>query len=110
MRWSIIRVIWLRELRDQLRDRRTMFMIVVLPLLIYPLAGLGVMQFASGFLQKQSVIGVWGADYLPPGPAPGPGEAPGVRPTVAWLSLTGPEQLLPSAILVQAATGYPALV
>ena len=39
MRWSIIRVIWLRELRDQLRDRRTVFMIVVLPLLIYPLAG-----------------------------------------------------------------------
>src|SRR5439155_172651 len=27
MRWSIIRLIWLRELRDQLRDRRTLFMI-----------------------------------------------------------------------------------
>src|SRR5436309_3050550 len=30
MRWSIIRLIWLRELRDQLRDRRTVFMIAVL--------------------------------------------------------------------------------
>src|SRR5262249_32022393 len=71
MRWSIIRVIWLRELRDQLRDRRTVFMIVVLPLLIYPLAGLGLMQFAGGFLQKPSVVGVWGAEDLPPEPAPG---------------------------------------
>src|SRR5207248_1248426 len=78
MRWSIIRVIWLRELRDQLRDRRTMFMIVVLPLLIYPLAGLGLMQFAAGFLQKQSVVGVWGAEYLPSGPAPG--EVPSLPP------------------------------
>ena len=80
MRWSIIRVIWLRELRDQLRDRRTVFMIVVLPLLIYPLGGLGLMQFAGGFLQKQSVVGVWGAEYLPPKPAPG--EVPGLRPAV----------------------------
>ena len=41
MRWSIIRLIWVRELRDQLRDRRTIFMIAVLPLLLYPLLGLG---------------------------------------------------------------------
>src|SRR5438034_624090 len=34
MRWSIIRLIWLRELRDQLRDRRTLFVMVVLPLLL----------------------------------------------------------------------------
>src|SRR6266536_3092725 len=77
MRWSIIRVIWLRELRDQLRDRRTVFMIVVLPLLIYPLAGLGLMQFAAGgIFQKQSVVGVWGEEYLPHGPAPG--QVPGL--------------------------------
>ena len=37
MRWSIIRLIWFRELRDQLRDRRTVFMIAVLPLVLYPL-------------------------------------------------------------------------
>src|SRR5262249_9387773 len=29
MRWSMIRLIWFRELRDQLRDRRTVFMIAV---------------------------------------------------------------------------------
>src|SRR5215472_4821936 len=67
MRWPIIRVIWLRELRDQLRDRRTMFLVVVLPLLIYPLAGLGIMQLAAGFLQKKVVIGIVGAEYLPDG-------------------------------------------
>src|SRR5437868_1722686 len=30
MRWSIVRLIWHREFRDQLRDRRTVFMIAVL--------------------------------------------------------------------------------
>src|SRR5438034_4612259 len=97
MRWSIIRVIWLRELRDQLRDRRTMFMIVVLPLLIYPLAGLGLMQMAAGFLHKQSVVGVVGAEHLPPEPTPA--EAAGLRPVVPWLSLTAPERLLPAVAL-----------
>ena len=47
-RWSIVRLIWLRELRDQLRDRRTLFMIVVLPVFVYPLAGLGLMQAGRG--------------------------------------------------------------
>ncbi len=107
MRWSVIRVIWLRELRDQLRDRRTVFMIVVLPLLIYPLGGLGLMQVASGFLQRQSVVGVVGAENLPPGPAPGERLLTRLRPAAAWLSLTGPEQLLPSVALAQAAQARP---
>lgn len=58
MRWSIIRLIWLRELRDQLRDRRTLFMIAVLPVLLYPVLGYGVLQFALGFREKPSVIGL----------------------------------------------------
>ncbi len=65
MRWSIIRLIWLRELRDQLRDRRTVFMIAVLPMLLYPAAGFGVMQLALGYLSKQTIIGVQGRQYLP---------------------------------------------
>lgn len=69
-RWSIIRVIWFRELRDQLRDRRTIFMIAVLPILLYPLLGMGMMQLAVGFLRKPNVIGVLGRENLP-GPAPG---------------------------------------
>src|SRR5689334_3799163 len=58
MRWSIICLIWVRELRDQLRDRRTLFMIAVLPLLLYPILGFAVLQFAIGFQDKPSVIGI----------------------------------------------------
>jgi sodium transport system permease protein len=57
MRWKIIRLIWLRELRDQLRDRRTLFMIAVLPLLLYPVLGFAVLQFALGFSGQKSAIG-----------------------------------------------------
>ena len=70
MRWSIIRLIWIREIRDQLRDRRTIFMIAVLPVLLYPVAGFGVMQLAVGFLTQKSVIGVAGADHLRPWHSP----------------------------------------
>ncbi len=68
MRWTIIRLIWGRELRDQLRDRRTMFVMVLLPLLIYPLGGIGLMQMVLGSGQNRSVIGVAGAEHLPPNP------------------------------------------
>ncbi len=66
MRWSIIRVIWMRELRDQLRDRRTIFMIAVLPLILYPLAGFGLIQLAAGFAPKPQVVGVYGVENLRP--------------------------------------------
>ncbi len=65
MRWSIVRLIWLRELRDQLRDRRTLFMIVVLPVFLYPVAGVGLMQLAAGFLVQQNKVAVVGSDALP---------------------------------------------
>jgi sodium transport system permease protein len=58
MRWSIIRLIWHRELRDQLRDRRTVFMIVGLPLILYPALGIIVLTFALQFFEKPSLIGV----------------------------------------------------
>jgi sodium transport system permease protein len=70
MRWSIIRLIWARELRDQLRDRRTVFMIVVLPILLYPVLGVGVLQFASNSAGRANVIGVLGRENLPPWPPP----------------------------------------
>ena len=38
MNWSRVRLIFEREVRDQVRDRRTMFTIFVLPLLLYPFA------------------------------------------------------------------------
>jgi sodium transport system permease protein len=47
-----VKLILGREIRDQLRDRRTMFMIFVLPILLYPLLGLSFLQI-SQFMQEQ---------------------------------------------------------
>src|SRR5262245_49918339 len=65
MRWSIVRLIWLRELRDQLRDRRTVFMIAVLPVLLYPVAGLSLAQLAQAFFKQPNVVAVVGSQHLP---------------------------------------------
>lgn len=86
MRWSIIRLIWLRELRDQLRDRRTVFMIAVLPVLIYPVAGFGMMNLWLWFLTQRAVVGVAGVENLVPWSAPGPAMTP--PRALGWLSLT----------------------
>jgi sodium transport system permease protein len=64
MRWPIVKVIWFREVRDQLRDRRTVFMLVVLPLLLYPLLGLSMAQFAWSFVEQPIRVGVAGAELL----------------------------------------------
>ena len=41
MKWSNVNLIFRREMRDQLRDRRTLFTVVIMPMLLYPLAGHG---------------------------------------------------------------------
>jgi len=86
MRWSIVRLIWLREMRDQLRDRRTIFMIAVLPVLLYPVGGLGIMQLAQSHLSKQAVVGIQGVQYLPPLSPHCTALSP--APVLAWLTLT----------------------
>ncbi len=48
MRWSNLFVIFRREVRDQIRDRRTLFMIFVLPILLYPILGIGVDPVCDG--------------------------------------------------------------
>ena len=60
MSWTNVKLIFFRELRDQLRDRRTLFTILVLPLLLYPLLAMGVFQvqqFLKGHSSKVLVIG-----------------------------------------------------
>ena len=47
MKWSKVKLIFFRECRDQLRDRRTLFTIAVLPLLLYPLLGMSFLQVRS---------------------------------------------------------------
>ncbi|GAC1475119.1 MAG: ABC transporter permease subunit [Isosphaeraceae bacterium] len=68
MRWSIILVIFSREVRDQLRDRRTLFMIFVLPILLYPILGIGVLQFSAAFEQKPRKVVIVGSEFLPADP------------------------------------------
>ena len=68
MRWKNVKLIFHRELRDQLRDRRTLFMIAVLPLLLYPLMGMALLQIAQ--LRQVQPTKVWliGSSHLPDRP------------------------------------------
>lgn len=65
MRWSHIKLIFTREVRDQLRDRRTMFTVLFLPLLLYPLMGSIMFEVAQFHREPRVVIGVVGAENLP---------------------------------------------
>ncbi|BBO33485.1 ABC transporter permease subunit/CPBP intramembrane protease [Lacipirellula parvula] len=72
MQFKNVKLIYLREMRDQLRDRRTLFLIAVLPLLLYPLLGTSFFQLTQ-FLQKVEarvlVVGsrqLRSAEWLPP--------------------------------------------
>jgi sodium transport system permease protein len=65
MRWSVVRLIAWREIRDQFRDRRTLFLILGLPVLMYPLfIGVGVL-FVAAIKDKKLVVGVVGEKDLP---------------------------------------------
>jgi sodium transport system permease protein len=68
MRWANVLLIFRREVRDQLRDRRTLFMIFVFPILLYPILGLGIVQLSAAFEQKPRKAIVIGAEYLPETP------------------------------------------
>lgn len=52
MNWRNVHLVLVREVRDQLRDRRTLFMIFVLPLLLYPLLGMSLFQITQ-FIREQ---------------------------------------------------------
>ncbi|MBC7816191.1 MAG: ABC transporter permease subunit [Planctomycetaceae bacterium] len=66
MNWQNIRLIFLREARDQLRDRRTLFMVAVLPLLLYPALGLGMFAMIGNFAEQPRTVVVLGERHLPP--------------------------------------------
>ncbi|TWU27271.1 ABC transporter permease subunit/CPBP intramembrane protease [Bythopirellula polymerisocia] len=66
-----VKLVYAREMRDQLRDRRTLFLIAVLPLLLYPLLGMSffqLSQFMRNNASKVLVLGeeqLAGSDWLP---------------------------------------------
>ena len=72
MNWNNIKLIFTRDMRDQLRDRRTLILIAVVPVLLYPLMGMTIFQL-SQFLRHEAakvwVVGVGeltGIEWLPP--------------------------------------------
>lgn len=69
MLWSNVRLIFLREVRDQLRDRRTIATILVLPLVLYPLLGTSFLQIAQFMREQPTTIRIVGAERLPAAPA-----------------------------------------
>jgi sodium transport system permease protein len=63
--WRNVCLILLREVRDQLRDRRTLFMVLILPLLLYPGLGVGMLQMTMLVKEEARQVVVLGADQLP---------------------------------------------
>ena len=57
MKWDNVKLILARELKDQIRDRRTLFTVLVLPLLLYPLMGIAMLQISQ--FTQQHPIKIW---------------------------------------------------
>ncbi|MBI1347583.1 ABC transporter permease subunit [bacterium] len=68
MRWRNVGLIFRREVLDQLRDRRTLFMIAVLPILLYPALGIGMVQLTVLFSEQPRTVVVLGTASLPDDP------------------------------------------
>ncbi len=92
MKWSNVKLIFHRELRDQLRDRRTLFTIAVLPLLLYPLLGMSFLQIAQFTQEHPTSVWIVGARGLPESPRlldeSGKSFAAGLLPEANLLKLT----------------------
>src|SRR5947207_3097379 len=69
MFWTNVKLIFFREARDQLRDRRTLFTVLVLPLLLYPLMGALVFQVQQFLREHPSKVRLVGTAWLPKEPA-----------------------------------------
>ncbi len=70
MNFTNVRLILVREIRDQLRDRRTLFMIFVLPMLLYPLLGTAYFQMFQFQTRKAMTVLVVGSGQLASAPTP----------------------------------------
>ena len=69
MNWTNVKLIFQRETRDQLRDRRTLFTVVVMPLILYPLIGVAMLQVAQFTREYPTRIWIVGHENLPGNPA-----------------------------------------
>lgn len=65
MKLKNVFLIFRREVVDQLRDRRTLFMVAVLPVLLYPMLGIGTAQMTAMFTEQPRTVVILGAADLP---------------------------------------------
>ncbi|MFO0903943.1 MAG: ABC transporter permease subunit/CPBP intramembrane protease [Pirellulales bacterium] len=68
MSWTNVKLVFQREVRDQLRDRRTLFTIAILPLVLYPLMGMSFLQIAQFMQEHPSRVTIVGVESLPASP------------------------------------------
>jgi sodium transport system permease protein len=52
MKWSLIRTVYLKELKDSLRDRRTLISMIVIPTLVMPILMFGAITVVSKVVKK----------------------------------------------------------
>lgn len=52
IRWAVALLVAAKELRDTLRDRRTLLMMVLVPMLLYPLGGIVVAQLTASTMAR----------------------------------------------------------
>ena len=76
IRPGVVGAIYRRELLDVLRDRRTIFMMIVFPVVLYPLIGYVLMNLAMTIQEKKRMVVIINAEALPTEPALGPGRKP----------------------------------
>ncbi|MDG1872989.1 MAG: ABC transporter permease subunit [Mariniblastus sp.] len=69
MKWQNVKLIFNRELRDQLRDRRTLFTVAIMPMVLYPLMGMAMLQVAQFMREYPTKIWVVGMENLPEHPS-----------------------------------------
>ena len=69
MKWKNVKLIFRRELRDQLRDRRTLFTVAIMPLVLYPLMGMAMLQVAQFMREYPTKVWIVGAENMPAEPA-----------------------------------------
>lgn len=65
MNFQAVWLVFLRELRDLLRDRRMLMLYVILPVLIYPIVGLAVFQMSQFIHETPVIVEVIGVEELP---------------------------------------------
>ncbi len=53
MNWNIVKVIWKKEIKDAVRDRRTLLSMVIIPIFLMPAIFIGVSEFMKEQTKKQ---------------------------------------------------------